>query len=133
MVTRSLIYELDFWNQVLLLVLLSVYVWTLSLKPLNMYRGDVSVKGYRRWKWNRWPEFKSWMHLFPFEWMHIFSPLVKGEIVGQTGFLNLGSATSLREWKLCIETSCTSLAKRPMDWLKIFSCINRYYFIKNYN
>ena len=53
--------------------------------------------GYRRRKWTRWYEFKSWPRLIAF---HIaLIPLGKDRL-----FFSLGEATSLREGKLWIQT-----------------------------
>ena len=70
--------------------------------------------GYRRRKWTRRHEFKTWTRLIAFHialiplgkvWIQLFSPpLAMGKIVGQTGFFSLGEATSLGEGKLWIQT-----------------------------
>ena len=61
--------------------------------------------GYRRRKWTRRHEFKSWTRLIAFHIALIpLDPLIlpstMGKIVGQTEFFSLGEATSLGEGKL---------------------------------
>ena len=61
--------------------------------------------GYRRRKWTRRHQFKSWTRLIAFHIVLI--PLRKVWIqllVGQTGFFSLGEATSLGKGKLWIQT-----------------------------
>ena len=65
--------------------------------------------GYRRRKWTRWHEFKSWIRLIAFHialipMNPIILPPTMSKIVGQTRFFSLGEATSLGEGKLWIQT-----------------------------
>ena len=53
--------------------------------------------GYRRRKWTRRHEFKSWTRLIAFH-IALMNPIILPP--GRTGFFSLGEATSLGEGKL---------------------------------
>ena len=78
--------------------------------------------GYRRRKWTRPHEFKSWTTLIAFSQSthnlgQGMNPIILSP-VGQTGFFSLGEATSLREGKVWIQTCKTPLK----NWPCVISC-----------
>ena len=111
---------------------LSIYIYIYRCRWTE--RRHSSCNGYRRRKWNRRREFKSWTRSFAFHsvlrllrkvCIQLFSILSNGWIVGQSELSDFVMVISLIEIKLWIQTYYmdvagdhyqTSITEEPYAW-----------------